>query len=689
MAQKKRNNLIYPFRILIATIITLVAVGCARMGEPDGGPYDETPPQLTSTTPTSLSTTSNRQRIVLEFNENIRLDNASEKVIVSPPQMEMPEIVASGKRITVTLIDSLIPNATYTIDFSDAIVDNNEGNPLGDYAFTFATGDSIDSMQVSGYVLNAANLEPIKGIYVGAYSDLSDSAFRTKPMERVSRTDASGHFSIKGLNTGQYRVYALQDQNQNYRFDQKSEQLAFSDRIIVSSSRPDIQRDTIWHDSLHYDSIVSTPYIHFYPDDIVLLAFMEEGQDRYLIKQERPEPNHFTFFFSAPADELPQLEGTNFDSHDAFVVEHNADKDTVTYWIRDSLIYNLDTLSMRVTYLYTDTLGMLIHRTDTIEITSKLTREKIAKQKKEAYDDWVKESLKAAKNAFKAQRQKEKEEEKAEQGNQQGEGSSGGKKKKKQEEKFDEDSFVAPPMPEEFLSLKLTATNSLAPDRNIDMVFAVPIDTIHEDMFHFFVKKDSVLIPQEFMVERVDSSWMKFRFYAEWELNRQYELQVDTGAFVSIYGMRSAGFKKTIQTKRDDNVSSLYIQITQPGLTPVVQLMDGSDKVVKTVRAVNGHADFFFITPGTYYVRMFDDRNGNGIWDSGNYDEGRQAEDVYYFPYKLDLKALWEHSQTWSPTQRRRFEQKPEAVTKQKPDKKKTSRNKNEEREKEKRRNRK
>lgn len=255
--------------VVVMMLAALFVVACASMGTPDGGPYDETPPVIVNTVPRYGAVRSHSQKIVLEFDENIKIDNASEKVIVSPPQIEQPEISASGKRITVQLVDSMKKGVTYTVDFSDAIEDNNEGNPMGNYAFTFSTGDSIDTMEVSGYVLDASNLEPIKGIFVGLYevSDslvdcFSDSVFRTKPFDRVSRTDSRGRFVVKGLNKGFYRAYALQDQDQSYSFTQKSEKLAFNDEMIRSTCRPDIRYDTVWHDSIHYDSIVPRGYTH-------------------------------------------------------------------------------------------------------------------------------------------------------------------------------------------------------------------------------------------------------------------------------------------------------------------------------------------------------------------------------------------------------------------------------------------
>ena len=178
--------------LLFCYILVLTLAGCARMGNPDGGWYDETPPRVVGASPTDKSVNVSSKKIAILFNEFIKLDNAQEKVVVSPPQLEVPEIKASGKSIIVTLLDSLKKNTTYTIDFSDAISDNNENNPMGNYTYSFSTGAEIDTFEVSGYVLEAQNLEPLKGVLVGLYSNLEDTAFTKTPMQRVSRSDSRG-----------------------------------------------------------------------------------------------------------------------------------------------------------------------------------------------------------------------------------------------------------------------------------------------------------------------------------------------------------------------------------------------------------------------------------------------------------------------------------------------------------------
>ena len=142
---------------LLAVGCWLLTIGCARMGSPDGGWYDDTPPRVIAATPADKATNVKAKKINIYFDEFIKLEDAQNKVIVSPPQLESPDIRAAGTRIVVELKDSLKENTTYTVDFSDAISDNNEGNPMGKYTYSFSTGERIDTFEVSGYVINAQN----------------------------------------------------------------------------------------------------------------------------------------------------------------------------------------------------------------------------------------------------------------------------------------------------------------------------------------------------------------------------------------------------------------------------------------------------------------------------------------------------------------------------------------------------
>lgn len=625
---------------LLFAVLAMVC-SCAKMGQPDGGWYDETPPAIVRTSPADQGVNIKAKKINIYFNEYIQVDNPTEKVVISPPQIEQAEIKPSGKKIEVELKDSLKPNTTYTIDFSDAISDNNENNPLGNYTFTFSTGDHIDTMQVAGYVLNAENLEPIKGILVGLYNNLSDTIFTKEPMLRVSRTDSRGHFVIKGVAPGDYRIYALQDADNNYYFNQKSEQLAFTHDIITPTFKPDIRQDTLWRDSLHIDSIARVPYTHFLPDDIVLRAFTEVQTDRYLIKSERNEPDHFTLFFSYSDSLLPQIRGLNFNEQDAFITELSEKRDTITYWLRDTMLVNQDTLRMELKYMATDTLGVLRLQTDTMDILSKQPYEKRMKQKQDKYEEW----------------------------------------KKKQERAKKRDKPYETEMPAELLEPKYNVASEPDPDQNITIEMPAPLAKVDTSCVHLYSKYDTLWYRSPFVLRPKEGVNRTYELLGEWRPGIEYSLEIDTMAFTDIYGKTTAPFKQGFKVKTEDSYATLMFDITgMADTTVVVQLLNTSDAMVKETSTTNGRAEFYYIKPGTYYARMYVDSNKNGKWDTGDYAADRQAETTYYYPEKIECKEKWDLTLTWNPMSRSLDRQKPLEITKQKPEKEKTIKRRNQER---------
>ena len=638
--QDKPNK---PWRnmLWLPLLAALAVVSCAKMGQPDGGWYDETPPVIVRTTPQDKGVNVKQKKISIYFDEYIKVDNPTEKVVISPPQIEQAEIAASGKKIVVELKDTLKPNTTYTVDFSDAITDNNENNPLGNYTYTFSTGDHIDTMEVAGYVLDAQNLEPIKGILVGLYSNLSDTIFTKEPMLRVSRTDSRGKFVIKGVAHGDYRIYALQDADNNYIFNQKSEQIAFTHDIITPSSMADIRQDTIWRDSLRIDSIVRVGYTHFLPDDIVLRAFTEVQTNRYLVKTERTEPDHFTMFFSYGDSLLPQIRGLNFNEQDAFIIEPTEKQDTITYWLRDTMLVNQDTLRMEVKYMATDTLGVLQLQTDTMDVLAKVPYEKRMKQQADEYEEWKKKQDKAKK------RGKEYETE----------------------------------MPKKALEPKYNVASEPAPDQNITITVPTPLASADTSRIHLYSKHDTLWYRSPFVLRPKPGQHRTYELLGEWRPGIEYSLEVDTMAFTDIYGKTSAPKKQGFKVKTEDSYATLLFDITgMADTTVVVQLLNSQDVMVKEVSTSNGRAEFFYIKPDTYYARMFIDTNKNGIWDTGDYAADRQAETTYYYPDKIECKAKWDLTLTWNPTSRSLNLQKPMTITKQKPEKEKTIKRRNQER---------
>ena len=626
-------------KLLYIFCMACVVVGCARMGQPDGGWFDDDPPVVIGSNPVDQSTNVSAKKITIYFDEFIKLEDATNKVIVSPPQLEMPEIKATGKRIVVELQDTLKENITYTIDFSDAISDNNEGNPLGNYTFSFSTGDRIDTMEVAGYVLDASNLEPIKGILVGLYEDLADSAFKTKPMLRVSRSDSRGHFVIKGVAPGSYRTYALKDADGDFRFGQKSEMLAFNHEIYVPSSKPDVRIDTIWRDSLHIETFRQTPYTHFLPDDVTLLAFTHIQTERFLLKTERKDPEKFTMFFTYGHPDLPVIKGLNFNADSAFVIETREEQDTINYWLRDTTLVNQDTLRMELTYMMTDTLGNLVSQTDTLEVLSKIPYAKRQKELAKEIEKWQKEQ----------------------------------ERLKKREEPYDS---IYPAMP---LKPSVKAPQQIDPDKKIEIEMPTPLQRVDTAAIHLYSMIDSAWYEAPLTFRPIPHRLRFYEIQAEWRPGIEYSLEIDSAAFEDIYGHVSEAYKQGLKVKSLDEYSTLNIKLSgiADSLPLRVRLLNKSDAIVKDVLAKDGVAKFEYVNPDTYYLSALVDTNGNGVWDTGDYDADRQAEAVYYYPREIEIKERWDVTQQWNLTTVPRYKQKPLAITKQKADAEKKLRNRN------------
>ena len=618
-------------------------VSCARMGQPDGGWFDDTPPRVVSTNPIEKGTKVKSKKVTITFDEFIKLEDASNKVVVSPPQIEPADIKSSGKNIIVELKDSLKENTTYTIDFSDAISDNNEGNPMGNYTYSFSTGERIDTFEVSGNVLDASNLEPVKGILVGLYDDLSDTVFARKPFIRVSRTDSRGRFVIKGIAPGTYRAYALQDADGDYIYSQKSEMIAFNHETFEPYAKPDVRQDTVWRDTLRIDSIMRVDYTHFYPDNIVLRAFTVKQTDRYLVKSDRNEPDRLNFFFSYGNDSLPEIKGLNFNSDSAFVVESTLKKDTVTYWIKDTTLINRDSLMIEAKYLMTDSTGTLVMQTDTLEMIPKMSYEKRMKQKMKDIEKWQKEQ----------------------------------DKKKKRGEAYDSIMAQKP------LELQITGNGKITPEQNVFFTMPTPLATCDTAKIHLYSKIDTLWYNSRFEWQQIEGNIRKYMLRAEWRPDVEYSLELDSAAFIDIYGLASAPRKEGIKVSSNDEFGSLIVNVSginADSATVIVQLLNSSDAVKKEAVVIDGAAEFYYLKAEKLYLRTFVDRNGNGIWDTGDYYADMQPEEMYYYPKMVETKEKWDITIGWDVSSTPLVRQKPDAIKKQKSEKEKKLQNRNAER---------
>lgn len=608
-------------KIFIKSILTffvfLFVVSCANIGRPSGGPIDRTPPHLIASTPMQNQTSFKKKKIEIEFDEIVLVENAMDKVTVSPPQKQPPLVTTSGRRVFVELKDSLKANTTYTVDFSDAIVDNNEKNPFNNFALSFSTGKVVDSLEVSGRILNASDLEPITGIYVGLHKLLDDSAFVKRPFDRVTRSDVYGKFSLKNVAPGQYRIYGLKDANRDYKFDQPGEDIAFSQTIIVPTSKVVQAADTVFGNKRKgvKDSIRSVQKREFYPNDILLMAFNENFKSQYLDKSERKQRNKLTLQFAAPAHTLPILRPLNFSSKNWAVLQKNPTNDTLNYWIKDSLVYSRDTLFIEAKYLKTDSLKQLSEQTDTLKFLFK-TPKVIAKKKKKGESEVVE-------------------------------------------------------IPSLSVDVKAAGELDIYQDIQIDM--PMPIDTIFASKIRLEEKKDTVWHELKTPPLLQDSlNILHYSMQYKWVPEKEYRLSIDSAAIYGFNGLCNKPIVKPFKVKSLEVYSGLFLKISGVKGDAFVELLNESDKPLRQEPVINGVAEFYYVMPGTYYIRVVEDHNSNFKWDTGNFEKGLQPEPVFYYQTPLLLRANWDIEQEWNVQSAPIYEQKPLKLVKNKPKEKKT-----------------
>lgn len=712
---------------LAVAVLAILLAACASIGRPQGGPRDVTPPVFLRANPAPGTINFSGNRIEAFFDENIKVEDAASKIVVSPAQQQMPQIFGNGHRVTVTLKDTLIPNTTYTIDFADAIADLNEGNILDGFALDFSTGPVLDSLRISGIVLQARNLEPAQGIYVGAYTNLSDSAISTVKLERIAKTNQYGQFTLRNLKDTIYRIFALNDLNRDFHWD-RSEDVAFYDVTIRPWTEPIEVTDTLV-DSEGLDSLVTRPGTRFLPNDLLLTWFNEDYRAQYLKNYSRTDRNKIHIEMAAPSDSLPVLtivngpnEGRDIASFSR--LNHSATLDTLDFWITDSAIIRQDSLLIATRYQRTDTLDQLSWTTDTLRFFYKAPK---AGKKKDT-------------------------------------------KKKRTEERTDtfpadstaNDSTSSLP-PIEFMSISASGSTQ---EVNLPLVITMgqPVESIDTLGIHLELKEDTIWRPLSDVRIVPDSTGQILRYTLSrpWIYGSKYKFTIDSAAVMGVYNQWNNTFTHEFTVKNLDDYSTLTFSIPSTPLPPpvpftcpdsikvadsisvnqpieidslhpdvplspvipdsviavipdvmhvsvvdtithpispdsisesisdslqvaftdsvlpvtepsdttlriIVELLNSSDAVVRTAPVIDGKALFEFIAPGNYYARAFIDRNGNSKWDTGDLLHWIQPEEVYYYPKKLNVKKNWDMEQTWDIYELPVDTQKPLEIKKNKP----------------------
>jgi len=639
---------------LMAIVAGLVLAACASIGSPEGGPRDYTPPQVTKTSPAPGSVNFKGNKVEITFDEIINLKDQQKKVIISPAPKTQPLIRTVGKKITVEFRDELEENTTYVIDFSNAIEDNNENNQLDGYTFAFSTGDDIDTLAVSGIVLRANDLEPMQHVIVGLHSNLDDTAFTHVPLERVSRTNDRGLFTIRNLKPGSYHVFALNDVDGDYRMA-RTEDIAFLDSIVVPTTSEFTSQDTIFTYDRRVDTVMTATHTLYLPNDLLLCMFNEGYRSHYVKQTTRPADNKLHVLFGAPNDTLPQMEVLRPEAHerDWYRIERNASNDSLFYWITDSAMIKADTIIVAMTYLRTDTADQLVQVTDTIRLGYRKSSAQIKEEQKMAKE--------------KESRQKrlaellDKQEKAAAQGKELDEG---------ELEEIKELQHVNPnDIPK--LQMDLAKSGTIDVGDSIILKFDAPIASIDPGGMKLEVKRDTLWVPiGGTLTPRLADEGNPMRYWIPFTTlpDSIYRLTIDSAAVTSVYGLHNEPLKKELKVRGLHEYANIYLNVNVRD-NAFIELLSSGEKVERTAPVKGGTAQFINITPGNYFLRLTIDTNGNGKWDTGNYKNHLQPEEVYYYPKRLRLRANWDLEEVWNIYQTALDLQKPEEIKRNKPEK--------------------
>lgn len=593
--------------------IFIIVISCARQASPTGGKKDELPPRPIKSSPINYSKNFKGNKIIILFDEFVVLKNPNQEILTSPPLKERSEIKLRGKNILIKIKDTLKENTTYGIHFFDAIADLNEGNLLKNFSFEFSTGNNFDSLYLVGNAKNAFNHKAEKGWYVMLYDKFEDSIPRKQLPELISKTDENGNFILSNLKNKPYYIFAIKDLNNNQLFDLPNEKIAFLDStfqpsfkeieridtlVLIESISPDL-KDTVFYDSIHkHKEFISTI------GDIQLLMFQETVKKQFFRKGYRKERQQVIFAFNENLEDsisvFPMLDD-KIVNKESFVQEKQTTADSLVYWIKDTTIFNIDSLFFQLNYTMLDSNNQHFIKTDTLL----LYFEDVKKQKEK-----TKRSL----------------------------GNILGTKK---EEKKD---TLPPP------SL-LTFTNNIKTlldlDSDLFLTARFPIKTVNDTAIQFFkIEDDTVKMDFNIFVDSLFTRQLHFKF--EKKEDEKFKLLFPAGCISDIYGQTNDTIRYDFGTQKTEYYATIKVKIKGVKEPSMVQLLDDKEKMIKEVElSADTTINYLFLHPQKYVLKLFYDSNGNKKWDTGNYKEKKQPEKVFYFPTEINAVSNFDYDYDW------------------------------------------
>lgn len=319
---------------------------CAKKGSPTGGPRDTIPPVIVRSIPENYTTNFTGNEIEIRFDEYIKLKEIAKELIISPPMKFAPVItpLSTSKSLKIKILDTLKPNTTYSFNFGNSIVDNNEENKFDYFKYVFSTGSYIDSLKVFGNVKDAQLVSPEIPTTVMLYEaneTFTDSiVYFEKPTYITVTTDSTGTFELSNLKEGKYLLMALKEKNNDYTFQPKNDKIGFVKELIT------LPTDTTYS-----------------------LTMFKETPDYKFARPSQVGKNHIVFGYEGRVDSLNIEMLSEVPEGYASTVFRDEKKDTLHYWFKpalqvDSLVFKIankniiDTATVRMRELFKDSLNI-------------------------------------------------------------------------------------------------------------------------------------------------------------------------------------------------------------------------------------------------------------------------------------------------------------------------------------------
>ena len=559
---------------------------CANTMTPQGGPKDTIPPVIVKMTPnnfmTNCKTTGNK--IYIEFNEYVQLKDQNKEFFTSPAMKKKPILTIRGKGIAIQIRDTLLENTTYALNFGGSVRDNNEGNPLNAMRYVFSTGDKVDSMYCSGYTADSYKADSVSKSYIWFYiadslpdtPDWDSTMFNRKP-DVIARAENNGIFIAQNLKPVPYRIYAYQDKNDNQLYEAGTDPVGWLEGTYNPAELPDF---AIWFDSLRMYP-TAEPQLYF-------RMFMDETFKRQnLQNSERPLQHKALLQFGAAH---PRIEDIRFDSIpiDKVIIDpQTIGRDTIALWFNLPAADLPDTIKGEVTYYKHDSIRQLVKTTDPLKLAWKHVESK------------------------EEQREREKEE-----------------KERERAEKAGE-TYTPPKKPNPF-KFKMAQGGEINPEQPLTIEFDYPL-----------VKFDSTLVslvevnekgdekPVKIRFERDTANMRRWKLFAKWKDVTKYNLLIPEGVFTDVAGMQNDTIKGTYTSFDHEKYAVVIVDVKGKADSTkyIVQLTNNQGKMQQEKLNVSGgKVQFNYVSPGEIQIRIIEDTNGNGRWDSGNVVEHRQPE---------------------------------------------------------------